>query len=290
MACIRQSHETSKVPFDFFGWIMLVISFAALILGLGFTGNMGLLNPVVLGLFCVFVIFLALFVHHTRNNENPVISLEVFGHKTHLLSLLFIFTIMLMGLSLGYLVPNFAQLVLDKPESVAGLMMIPGTTIMAIGSPLSGRLLDKFGAKRPMTVGAVMAIVGCGLNFALTPSLTTSTTVLFNILYSFCPALCMGNAIATGLSSLPDALKPDGNAANNTLQQLSAAIGTCIATSIVSQAQAAAPQDLAASTLVGAHRVFGVVFCAAIVLFLICIALFRRQGEHEGPAKEQAEA
>ena len=50
-------------------------------------------------------------------------------------------------LGISFVLPNFVQIVLGKNAFVAGLVMLPGATVGAILAPLSGRVLDQYGAK-----------------------------------------------------------------------------------------------------------------------------------------------
>lgn len=50
-------------------------------------------------------------------------------------------------LGISFVLPNFVQIVLGKDAFIAGLVMMPGAAVGAILAPISGRVLDSFGAK-----------------------------------------------------------------------------------------------------------------------------------------------
>ncbi len=72
--------------------------------------------------------------------------------------------------------PSFAVVSLSLPVSTASLMVLPLVFAMAIGAPIVGKLLDKFGSKRVMFGGSFILIAGL---FIL--SLTASSFYFFVI-------------------------------------------------------------------------------------------------------------
>ena len=63
---------------------------------------------------------------------------------------------------------------------------------------------------------------------------------------------------------MPAAIKADGNAVINTLQQLAGAIGTSVVTAVVNAAQVGAT-DMAWVTMVGTREAYLLLACVAVV-------------------------
>lgn len=115
-----------------------------------------------------------------------------------------------------------------------GLMLLPGALLNAFMSPITGRLFDRYG-------GRVLALVGL--------SIMTITTYCFSNLtfetgYITLMALhgmrmlglsmVMMPVSTNGLNQLPAEYYPHGTAMNNTLNQVSGAIGTALLITIMS--------------------------------------------------------
>lgn len=62
------------------------------------------------------------------------------------------------------------------------------------------------------------------------PGWLALSVALVCLVFAFGQSLMVGNMLTTSLGFLPAAAKADGNAVINTLQQLSGAIGTAVAT------------------------------------------------------------
>lgn len=74
----------------------------------------------------------------------------------------------------------------------------------------------------------------------------------------------VGNTMTESLSFLPAAIKADGNAVINTLQQLAGAIGTSVVTAVVNAAQVGAT-DMAWATMAGTREAYLLLACVAVV-------------------------
>ena len=270
---IRQSSETGRASFPAGQFVLLSISFACLVFATNSAATLGWLSTRVLCLFAGFAVFLALFCVTSLHSKVPLVHIETFKHPTFTLSLVYIILIQFTVLSLGYLLPNYAQLTCGFDEFSAGLLLIPGFLVGMVLCPFGGRLLDKFGAMKPILFGSCLVVISTSLFAALGVRIDAHLLALVYILISSCEAFSVSNSMTNGLAHLPQDLKADGNASYNTLQQLAGAMGTAVATSIVNAAQANAA-DLAAGTLVGAQHVFTMLLCVAIVALAVNLFSF----------------
>ena len=132
------------------------------------------------------------------------------------------------------LLPIYAQTIRGISPMDTGLMLLPGALLNAFMSPITGRLFDRYG-------GRVLALVGL--------SIMTITTYCFSNLtfetgYITLMALhgmrmlglsmVMMPVSTNGLNQLPAEYYPHGTAMNNTLNQVSGAIGTALLITIMS--------------------------------------------------------
>lgn len=90
----------------------------------------------------------------------------------------------------------------------------------------------------------------------------------FYTLYATGQGLAVGNMMTDGLRQLPADLSADGNAVLNTLQQLSGAVGTSVAASIVAGTQAHYPRSLAEGTRHGSQYAFVLLLVLAVLALL----------------------
>ena len=253
---IRQSSSLQDEKFPLRAYLLLAISFLCFILGSSFAGSFGWTDSKVLALFIGSFVFMTGFLKSSAQSENPLIHLQIFREKKFYLCVCGLLLLQFICLGLGLLIPNFAQIVLGENAFIAGCILLPGCLLGACLAPISGRLLDKFGAKIPILSGCSFVIVAMAIfNITLEDTSVKLMAAVYSI-FTLGQGFLSGNTMVTGLSALQSEFKADGNAVFNTLQQLAGAIGTAVVAAIISMPQAQFPDDLAASTNLGSSYAF----------------------------------
>lgn len=275
MYSLRQSSELGRSRFDWHGWALLVVSFVCFVLSVTRAGSTGWLSTDVALLALAFLAGLALFVRHSRTHESPVIRTSIFKNRGFCLSVLSIVLLQLTTLGLGYLIPNFSQLVNGEGPAVAGSLLLPGCIVGAILAPVGGRILDRFGARPPILLGNALIVLSTLLFAIAGQNLVTPLFLGFYLVFGFGQGLSVGNMMTNGLSCLPHDMSPDGNAAINTVQQLAGAAGTAVASSIVAASQASIVSDFALATAVGTQSALWTLFGATCLMALFQVICLR---------------
>ena len=106
------------------------------------------------------VIGFVIFYKRATTAEQPLVRLTILKNPAFVLFLCGFLVCQFLLLGISFVLPNFVQIVLGKNAFVAGLVMLPGATVGAILAPLSGRVLDQYGAKKPILFGLSLATIG----------------------------------------------------------------------------------------------------------------------------------
>ena len=264
---IRQAGKLETGRFNFRLYLLLIIGFSSLIFASSLASSHGWLSPVTLALFLLCFISLAIFYKQSLKNTEPLLHVEIFRYAPYTLSTISLLLVGFICLGLGFMIPNYAQLVSGTDAFTAGCLLLPGCIIGAALAPISGRLLDRFGSKRPILLGncSILVSVVC---YSLYPDeLSSLLFIIFYLFFAFGQGFSMGTIMTNGLSQLPEELNADGNAAMNTLLQLAGAVGTAVISTIVASAQAAEPNNIAHATMLGSrHGFFVLTICAILIL------------------------
>lgn len=278
LGSIRQVRPTEKISFDYKGYGLLVVAFTCFIGAAG----LGWLNLTAAGLLVVSFGAAVVFYRRSLGLPSPLLRVRIFQQSSFVLSLAIIFLIQFIVLALGYLIPNYAQLVSGENAFTAGCLLLPGCLVGALLAPVGGRVLDRFGPGRPILLGQAFIVASTGLFALLSRNLTAFSFTLIYLGFTIGQGFSVGNSITNGLRSLPDELSTDGNAAVNTFQQLAGALGTSVAAVIVGAAQTGQPGDIAQASMAGSRQAFTLLFCLAILAMLCALKLFARPAEN-GP-------
>ena len=142
-----------------------------------------------------------------------------------------VYQILLLGVS--FVLPNFIQIVQGVPASNAGMMMFPGALVGALFAPVSGKILDKLGFKKPIGVGILFAILGWLMLIMVIQTGNIALIILSHVTFMIGVGLSYSNVMTVGLSSIKEDLQDDGNAVFSTLQQFMGAISTSFVAIVV---------------------------------------------------------
>ncbi|MDT2829544.1 MFS transporter [Vagococcus carniphilus] len=211
------------------------------------------------------------FLFYGSNKQKELLNLSVFSNKmftVYLISFL-VYQILLLGVS--FVLPNFIQIVSDVPASRAGVMMFPGALTGALFAPISGKILDKLGFKKPIGIGILFAVAGwMSLIFVIQTGNMTLIT-MSHVIFMIGVGLSYSNVMTVGLSAIDKSLQDDGNAVFSTLQQFMGAVSTSFVAIIVGLFQKSS-SDYQQGTSTGSKVAL---ICLFILLVISGLSVFK---------------
>ena len=126
------------------------------------------------------------------------------------------------------LLPIYVQTIRGISPLDTGLLLLPGALLMAIMSPIIGRLFDKFGGRMLAIIGLMITTITTYYFSKLTFTTPYNYLVILHAVRMLGISMVMMPVSTNGLNQLPASLYPHGTAMNNTINQVSAAIGTAL--------------------------------------------------------------
>lgn len=247
------------------------LGLGSLLYGLSLVGVDGGVSLTAIITVVVGVAVLVLFVRRQFRLTKPLLELRAFkaASFSKVVVVALFSAISLMGPEL--IVPLYNQNIHGLTAMTSGLLLLPGALLMAILSPISGKLYDLFGIK-------ALAYVGYGLTLIATiPMLWFDRqTSLLTIILSYAArvaglTLVYMQVNVNGLNALPKDYVVHGSTIIVTIQQVASSFGTALLVAIVSfvqrrQGMRGVPADTA--TAMGYHWAFIVVFIISAICLL----------------------
>ncbi|MCT0041897.1 MFS transporter [Weissella confusa] len=211
--------------FAFGAFVFLGLGLALLLMAVERLSLMFLIGAVVL-----LVIFAFL------NKRRQLLNLAILRHSRYdrLMISFLVYQAILLGLS--FILPNYLQLGLGRTATAAGLFMFPGAVIGSVLAPVSGRVLDKFGAVKPILFGLSVATLAMVLMAVFFKELSFWTLMLTHMVLMVGIGFSYANLMTITLSSLAPSENADGNSVLNTSQQFVGASATAIVAQIFASA------------------------------------------------------
>ncbi|MBC2056772.1 multidrug efflux MFS transporter [Listeria booriae] len=280
---MKNVSEVTKPRIDILSIILSTLGFGGIVYGFSSAGESGWGSALVITTMIIGLISLALFTWRQLTMDQPMMDLRVFKFPMFTLGLLIVFIAFMIILSTMILLPLYLQTGLALAAFSAGLVLLPGGVINGLMSPVTGRLFDAFGARVLVIPGFIVAVVSLFFLTRITLDTSAVTIIILHSALMIGVCMIMMPAQTNGLNQLPPKMYPDGTAVMNTLQQVSGAIGTAVAITIMSAGQKAymttvtnpGPQDLAASLVEGSRHAF--TFGLVMAIIGLVISLFIRK-------------
>lgn len=231
---LKDKKEKSNLRLDFFSLILSSIGFGGILYGFSSAGSKGWDSPHVYLAIAVGFISLVTFILKQMKQDHPLLNFKVFKYPMFALSSTISMVTNMALFSGMILIPIYVQTIRGISPLDAGLMLLPGAIAMAIMSPITGRLFDKFG-------GRVLALIGLGITVIttyefsqLTVDLSYTHLVILYTVRMIGMSFVMMPVSTNGLNQLPTRFYPHGTAMNNTLNQVAGAIGTALLVTVMS--------------------------------------------------------
>jgi EmrB/QacA subfamily drug resistance transporter len=268
--------------FDWLGMALLASALGSLAYGLvsidvADFGN-SVAQPRVWALLVVSALCWGLLIKIEQSAANPVFPTKLFARRQ--LRLGYVLTA---GAGIGetslVFMPLLAVSALGVNDRVASYLLMPVVLAMSVGSPLAGKMLDRFGSRTVVLTGVSILVVGM---FAL--SWTSDSLVGY---------IGSGLAIGIGLSALLGAPIRYITLNETTAEERSAAQGlvntfTSIG-QILGSAVVGAVAASAVSVAAGYRSAYAMIAVLGIVLLVVAVFLKSRQDEAK-PASRAAQA
>ena len=147
--------ETAVRSIDLPGVATLTIGLGAFVLALVQGNHWGWGSTRILGLFALAILSLVAFVVIERRVKVPMVDFGFFSSKAFLGANLVGFLVTFAMFAVFFFITLYMQNVKGYSPLEAGVRFLPSTLLIVVVSPLSGRLMDRIGARTPIVLGAL---------------------------------------------------------------------------------------------------------------------------------------
>jgi EmrB/QacA subfamily drug resistance transporter len=229
---------------DIPGALLTVTGLTAITLALIQGATWGWGSPAIIALFAGGLAAFVAFALVERRTANPLVNFEFFRRRNFTGATTTIFVIDFSFGALLFFLPEYFQDILGYSPTETGLLLLPLTGLMVVGSPLGGRIAAQVGPRPPIVVGLVMMLVA--IYWISTLTLSTDYAELW------VPTAIMGFGIGLALTPMNlaamNAVSRDhaGSASGLlvTLSGLGATFGVAVTGAIFSELQTTRTIDL----------------------------------------------
>lgn len=272
---------------DVVGVALAIIGLGGIIFALTTGASNGWTSPVVIGFGIAGILALVLLAPVERRAKHPMLRLSVFRSRRFNAINLSTFFFYATVSGMGFLVTEQALVTLGYNAAQAGALLLPGSVVFLLMSPVSGQLATRFDARWLMTIGMSCAAVAVlVLSFVQQDSQYATDILPATLLFGFGLGLAITPLTAAVLASVPVADLGAASAINN----VSSRIGGAIAIAVLPAAAGATAGRSLEETLSAGYSTAMLIAAALAVIAALIAALFvHRQTSTPFPALKEEE-
>ncbi|PWU70041.1 MDR family MFS transporter [Gracilibacillus dipsosauri] len=278
--------EVTKPKVDMVSLIFSTIGFGGIVYGFSSAGHgeLGFLTPNAYIPIIVGIVAIIIFAIRQFKLDEPIMDLKVFKYPMYTHAVIMFLIIIMAMFASEIILPLFMQGPLALSPSTAGLVLLPGSILSGLMSPVMGSLFDKFGPKVMMIPATIVLSSTMFIMSRLDMETPVWLVVVSYLLLMLSVSAIMMPAETNGLNQLPKKLYPHGTAIMTTLQPVAGAIGVSVFVSIMSARQnaildnATTPNDpttINQALVSGVELVYFIAFGIALVSFILALFVYR---------------
>src|SRR5690625_3717176 len=231
--------EITKPKLDILSAIFSSVGFGAIIYGFSSAGESeaGFLTPKVLTIIMIGFISLVMFAQRQFKLTDPMMNLRVFKYPMYSHAVIMFLIVIMTMFASELILPVFMQGSMMLTAATAGLILLPGSILNGLLSPVMGHLFDKFGPRVLMIPATIMLAITMFMLSKLTAETSIVLIVIYYIVLMVSVSATMMPVETNGLNQLPKKLYPHGTAVLTTLQPVAGAIGVSVFISLMNAKQ-----------------------------------------------------
>lgn len=220
--------DTAKKTFDVLSFVMSAFAFGGITLGIGNMGSYPFVSSQVLLLLVIGIMAAVLFVYRQLHLNEPFLELRILQNREYTLSVIGSMILYLVMMGSSIILPLYVQSIMGYSATVSGLVTLPGSLLMALVSPLAGKIYDKVGMKVLFVAGALcMVLSNLGMTF-ISMGTPIWLPAIYNAVRSISIGCLMMPIITWGTSVIHPGSTAHATALLTSLRTIAGAIGSAV--------------------------------------------------------------
>ena len=226
-------HEDTHKAFDTWGFLFCSLFLVAFLLGVSKGEHEGWSSTYVLTCWVLSIVGFAGFLLVESLVKDRVVELDLF--KFPVFTVCFIVSCVRSVALFGgmFLLPLFLQNFMGLDEIQSGLVLLPGSLLMAALMPIAGKMGDKMGPRLLSLGGVLLLCLFMWMYRTLDVNSTTWDVILPTYVRAFGLAMLMMPVMATALNAVPRRMSGQASSLLSLAQQVAGSIGIAVLATVL---------------------------------------------------------
>lgn len=240
---------TPRTSFDFKQAPLLIAALGMLVLGLQESHSWHWTSPLTIGLIGGGGALLGGFVVTQLRTSDPLLNVRLFQYRYFSADAIVLFCAQFAVVGQSAFIAIYFQRILQFSPLHAGLAVVCMPIAWVLMSPVAGRMYDRAGVKRPVTLGLGLIAVGFCLQVTTLPLRDFLLAVPGLLLIGAGLGLALPQTYTDGMAHVPAQDRGQAYGVLDTVRQLGGALGMAAVGTVVAGHQAARVAGIAAATV-----------------------------------------
>lgn len=237
--------------FDVPGLLTVVLGSLALLSAFSQGSSWGWISWKTLLLIALGIVLLVLFVLRELRTEVPLLNLRVFRNR-RFTAMLSIYSLVTVAMYAGtYLTPLFLQTVQGATTLKTGLILLPSSVLLAVLSPVVGKLYPKFGPVKLISAGIACIAAGLYLMSKLHVDVSHNFILWAMVVRNLGIGLANVPASTASMEEIPVEWSGHATSINNWVRNVLSSLGLAVFTSLLSSRSVMHARELAGTAASG---------------------------------------
>lgn len=280
---LKNISEVGKPKIDWLSVAYSTLGFGGLLFGFSNASSHPLLSFNVAGVVAIGAISIVLLVLRCNRSEHPLLNFSVFQFRGFRLNSIITFVI-LAGMYGGIILfPIYFQSIRGWSPMKSGMILLPGSIVIAVMSPITGRLFDRYGGKVLAVSGLFLITIMTFMIGFLDMNSSVGLIISIQLVRSLGISLTLMPLQTGAFNAVPLSMAAHASAMFNTQRQLSGSMGTALFVVIMTMVSTSKTAVNLGSATLASLRGFQVVFFVVGLFSLIgfILTLFIRENKKE---------
>ncbi|MEN3585709.1 DHA2 family efflux MFS transporter permease subunit [Streptomyces sp. ZYX-F-203] len=157
---VVESRESRPRGFDWGGQLLFIVAIGALSYGLIEGQSAGWTSTLILTLLAVGAVGLVAFARYEYRHPDPMMDVRLFGRRVYAVGIVTILSAFFGAYGMLLIVTQYFQNIEGYTPEEAGLLILPFSFNIMLLSPISGRLVARYGSLRIARIGQPLLVAG----------------------------------------------------------------------------------------------------------------------------------
>ncbi|KAL6621869.1 major facilitator superfamily domain-containing protein [Neocallimastix sp. 'constans'] len=219
--------------FDIVSLFISALAFGGITLAIGNMGKHKFVSFQVLMLLIIGIISIVLFVIRQLRLKTPLLDIRVLKDPMLSISIVSIVLVQLFLLGSTVIFPIYVQQLKKESATISGLVILPGSLLMALISPVVGKFYDKFGIKLLLLSSSIIILISNLSLFFINIHASIWIVAIIQVFRCLALGLIFTPILTWGMTNIPKTKTSDATALLNSIRNLGGAIGSALFVSIM---------------------------------------------------------